>query len=232
MELISRKRYWTGDSRRSLHKHQFVFAAGKSTTDATYVLWNIQQMYCEKKRKMYHIFVDLEKAFDRVPRGALQWALRWKKVPEKIVRLVMALYLNSTSSVSAAGGMSSSFQILVGVLQGSALSPLLFNLVMEEATKECRRGLPWDILYADDLVLTAESMDELVLQFGRWKDALETRGLKVNISKTKVMVTGKECEEPLNSGRYPCGACGKGVRVNSFLCNECGRWVHQRCSVL
>ena len=44
-------------------------------------------------------------------------------------------------------------------------------------------------------------MDELVLQFERWKNALETRGLKVNASKTKVMATGKECEEPLNSRR-------------------------------
>ena len=50
----------------------------------------------------------------------------------------------------------------------------------------------------------------------------------MNVSKTKVMVTGKE--EPLNSGRCPCGVCGKGV--NSVLCTECGRWVHQRCSGL
>ena len=71
------------------------------------------------------------------------------------------------SGVSAAGGVSNNFNISVGVHQSSALSPLLFNLVMDEATRECRRGLPWDILYADDLVLMAESMDEVVLQFER-----------------------------------------------------------------
>ena len=45
----------------------------------------------------------------------------------------------------------------IRVHQGSAQIPLLFNLVMEEATKECRRGVPWDVLHADDLVLTAET---------------------------------------------------------------------------
>ena len=52
-----------------INDNQFWFAARKSTTDATYVLRNIQQKYCEKKKKLYHIFVDLEKAFDMVPTG-------------------------------------------------------------------------------------------------------------------------------------------------------------------
>ena len=51
------------------------------------------------------------------------------------------------------------FGIEVGVHQGSVLSPLLFIVVMEEATKECRVGDPWELLYADDLVLTAESRE-------------------------------------------------------------------------
>ena len=57
------------------------------------------------------------------------------------------------------GGRSREFQIAVDVHQGSALSPLLFITVMEEATRECRRGDPWELLHADDLVLTAESKE-------------------------------------------------------------------------
>ena len=49
------------------------------------------------------------------------------------------------------------FPIGVGVHQGSALSQLLFMLVMEEATKHCRRGDPWELLNADDLVLSADT---------------------------------------------------------------------------
>ena len=91
------------------------------------------------------------------------------------------------------------------------MSPLLFNLVMEEAAKECRRGVPWDMLYADDLVLSAESKEEVLEQFNRWISAMESKGLKVNLSKTKILVTGKECESMITSGEYPCGVCGRGV---------------------
>ena len=153
-------------------------------------------------------------------------------MPEKLVRLVMALYSGARSSVVAAGGPSAPFEISVGVHQGSALSPLLFNLVMEEATKDCRRGVPWDMLYADDLVLTAESRAEVLERFDSWKDAMESKGLKVNIEKTKVLVSGKESETVVSSGEYPCGVCGRGVRQNSVLCTICGKWIHKRCSGL
>ena len=103
---------------------------------------------------------------------------------------------------------------------------------MEEATKECSRGVPWDMLYADDLVLTAESKEEVLEQFNSWKSAMESKGLKVNLSKTKILVTGKECESVITSGEYPCGVCGRGVGVNSILCTECRKWIHKRCSGL
>ena len=45
------------------------------------------------------------------------------------------------------------------------------------------------------------------------------------------MVTGKQ-EENLQSGRYPCSVCGRGVGANSILCVTCNRWCHGRCSGL
>jgi hypothetical protein len=52
-------------------------------------------------------------------------------------------------------------------------------------------GLLFEILYADDLVLMADSMEELQLKFDRWKSVIERKGLKVNMGKTKVMVSGE-----------------------------------------
>lgn len=73
----------------------------------------------------------------------------------EIINLVMTLYIGSRSRVKVAGGTSEDFKISMGVHQGSALSLMLSIIVMEEATKERRRGDPWELLYGDDLVLTA-----------------------------------------------------------------------------
>ena len=58
----------------------------------------------EKNKILYHIFVELEKAFDKVPRCAIEWALRRQMVPERLIRMVMALYSNTRSRVRVAGG--------------------------------------------------------------------------------------------------------------------------------
>ena len=210
---------------------QFGFQQGKSTTDAIFILRQVQEKYKAKRKELYHVFVDLEKAFDRVPRETIRWALRRQKVPERTVDMVMALYGNTKSRVRTYAGISEEFEIRVGVHQGSALSPLLFVLVLEEATKGGRRGL-WEMLYADDLVITAESKEAAVRRFNIWKREMEKRGMRVNMEKTKVMVTGRRPTRRREEGRYPCGVCGRNVRENSVLCTECRKWCHKRCSGL
>ena len=179
----------------NVSEQQFGFQKGRSTTDAIFILRQLQEKYCRKKRPLYHIFVDMEKAFDRVPRPVIEWALRKQSV--------MALYSCSSSKVRFAGVDSVDFPIGVGVHQGSALSPLLFVLVIEEASKSCRRGHPWELLYADDIVLTADSKERVEEMFRSWREALLSKGLKVNLAKAT--------EEVITSGRYPCAVCGSGV---------------------
>ena len=89
----------------------------------------------------------------------------------------MALHRETRSSVRVAGETSVDFWIDVGVQQGSVLSPL-FIVVMEEVTKECRVGDPWELLYADDLVLTAESREEVEALFGEWRGLLSEGDLR------------------------------------------------------
>ena len=169
--------------------------------------------------------MDLEKALDKVPRPAIRWALCRQRVPESLIDLVMELYREMRSRVRVAGETSDSFEIGVGVHQGSVLSPLIFIFIMEEATRECRVGGLWELLYADDLALTAETREEVELMFGEWRRAVEKRGLKVNLEKTKMMVTGGE----VGVGRHPCGVCGRCVGANSVLCIACGKWCHKMC---
>ena len=211
---------------------QFGFCPGRSTTGAIFCMRQIQEKYNQKKKKLYHIFVDLEKAFDRVPREIIEWALRKKEVPERMVAAIMALYVGTKSQVKTEAGTSEEFNIGVGVHQGSVLSPLLFIVVMDEATRGASRGAPWELVYADDLVLTAETEEEVLEAFEGWRVEMEARGMRVNLDKTKVMVTGKGTNHIIQSGRWPCGCCGRGVGVNSILCLQCNKWCHQRCSGL
>ena len=59
-------------------------------------------------------------------------------------------------------GVSKDFDIRVGVHQGFILNPLLFIVMMDEVTKEVRNGVPWELRYADDLGLTAESEHDVL----------------------------------------------------------------------
>ena len=77
---------------------------------------------------------------------------------EWILRLVQGMYANVPSRVHVCEGYSEEFEVKFGVHQGSVLSPLLFIIVLEALSCEFRSGVPWEDLYADDLVTITESL--------------------------------------------------------------------------
>ena len=70
---------------------QFGFMPGRGTTDAIFIARHLQEKYLDKKKDLYFAFVDLEKAFDRVPREVTRWALRQVGVEEWLVQTVLAM---------------------------------------------------------------------------------------------------------------------------------------------
>ena len=84
-------------------------------------------------------------------------------------------------------GESRAFNVKVGVHQGSVLSPLLFIIMLEALSREFSEGLPMELLYADDLVLIAETKELLLEKVRKWKEGMEKKGLRVNAGKTKIM---------------------------------------------
>ena len=208
---------------------QFGFMPEKGTIDAVFILRRLQEEYRDKDKKLYICFVDLEKAFDRVPRKVMEWAMRKKGLPEALVRAVMSLYEGAKTRVRVGSDLSDEFEVKVGVHQGSVLSPLVFAIVVDVVTESAREGVLSELLYADDLVLTSESMEGLREKFWKWKGAFESKGLKVNLGKTKVVVSGAE-EAATVSKVDSCGICKKRVMANSVLCEKCGKWIHGRCA--
>jgi len=114
--------------------------------------------------------------------------------------------------------------------QGSALSSLLFVIVMEALSREFRVALPRELLYADDLVVIAETEDNLFKRLNEWKDNVENRGMRINMSKSKVMISEKWQKVTQKAVTWPCGVCGRDVGNNSIQCTSCQKWVHSKCS--
>ena len=213
---------------------QFGFRPGRGTTDAMYIVRQVQERFLANKKELWIAFVDLEKAFDRVPREVVWWSLRKVGVDEWLINMIKAMYVGTTTAVKGKGGISEEFEVKVGVHQGSVLSPLLFTIVLEALSREFREGLPWELLYADDLALLAESEELLIEKINRWKGGMERKGLKVNMGKTKILRCQSKSGSVLReeSGKYPCGVCKRGVGKNSIFCSGCNKWVHKKCSKL
>ena len=117
----------------------------------------------------------------------------------------------------------------VGVHQGFVLSPLLIIPVLEVLSREFRSGVPWEVLYADDLVLIADNKEECIPMLKAWRAGMKSRGLRVIMKKPKFLVSGDGHEVLQKYVKYLSAVCCSGVGRNSTLCSQCMVWVHKMC---
>ena len=148
--------------------------------------------------------------------------MRKKGLPEVIESAVMSHYHGAKMKVRVGSELYQEFLVQVGVHQGSVLSPLLFAIAVNIISENAREGLMNEILYANDLVLMSESMENLKEKTLKWQEAFESKGPKVNLKKTKVMMSGSK-GEVLRSKVDPCAKCGKRVIENLVMCTKSGK---------
>jgi hypothetical protein len=141
----------------------------------------------EQKKDLHIIFIDLEKSYDKVPRNIMWWALQKHKVSSKYIILIKDIYDNVVISVRTSDGDTNDFSINIGLYQGSALSPHLFALVMDEVIRDKQCGIPWCILFADDVVLVDESRTGVDQKLELWRRTLATKDFRLSKSKTESM---------------------------------------------
>ena len=115
-------------------------------------------------------------------------AMRELGVDEWLVKIIQLMNQNTFSKVTVGDTYSNPLSVKVGVHQGSVLSPLLFIIFLEALSREFCTGCPWELFYADDLVIISESIDDLTARVSSWKHHMETKGLRANTKKTKVML--------------------------------------------
>ena len=142
--------WWRDSSGVEIDEMQCGFMSGRGTTDAIFIVRQLQEKHLAVNKPLYMAFVDLEKAFDRVPR-----AMHKLGIDEWLVPLVQSMYKDVRSRVRVGDGYSEEFGVGVGVHQGSVLSPLLFIIVLEALSRAFPTGCPWELLYADNLMISA-----------------------------------------------------------------------------
>ena len=110
------------------------------------------------------------------------------KVPTKYITLIKDIYKDATNCVRTCGGDTTDFPIKIGLHQGSALSPYLFALVMDEVTRNIQGDIPWCMLFADDVVLVDESRAGVNGKLELWRSTLESKGFRLNRTKTEYIM--------------------------------------------
>ena len=152
-------------------------------------------------KKIYFCFIDYAKAFDCVGHNKLRKILKEMGIPDYLTCLLRNLYAGQEATVRTGHGTTDWFQIGKGVRQGCILSPCLFNLYAEYIMRnigleETQAGIKiagrniYNLRYADNTTLMAESEEDLKSLLMKVKEKNEKVGLKLNIQKTKIMASG------------------------------------------
>ena len=170
---------------QELGEEQQGFRKGRGTTDGMFALRQMVEKRLEMQGRMAVGFVDLEKAYDTVPREMVITTVRWMAVPEAEARMVEAMYERTKGRVVVGSGLSEEFPVNIGLRQGSALSPLLFIMVMEIISRKIStKDILRKMMYADDLAIRAERKQNLHEVLEERKRVFEKYGLRMSLEKT------------------------------------------------
>jgi hypothetical protein len=169
-------------------ENQFEFMPRRSTMEEIFLIRQLMERYREQKKDMRMIFFYLEKAYDKVPRNVMWWALQKHKVPLKYITLIKYMYDNVVTSVQTSDGDTNDFLINIGMHQGLALSFYLFALVMDEVTRDIQGGIPWCMLFAYDVVLVDESRTGVDQKLKLWRWTLKAKCFRLSMFKMEYIM--------------------------------------------
>ena len=181
-----------------LDEWQYGFRPGRGTQLAISILRKLQEEARYKNINMYVIFIDLEKAFDSVPRESLWSCLKRLGIRGRMLEIIKAFHEGFEGSIG-----DETFNMDKGVRQGCVLGPLLFNIVFDTVVKRAiLNGLSGGVMmkhedgsfleinrlaYADDLCLIDTEWNNLINNLNILNASFLDLGLKINIGKTKVL---------------------------------------------
>lgn len=187
-----------------LREEQCGFRKGRSCSDAIFTIEQLIQKRREFNLPTCILFIDYEKAFDRLSRNKLWEIMSDKGFPEHIVKVVQSLYFKSNIIIDKGGPISDSIlEINQGVRQGCPLSPALFSIYIDEVIGQWQLALTTDfkinnkilntILFADDQTIFGDSESDLQLAVHKLNEIAKKFNMTISESKSKVMAfNGKD----------------------------------------
>ena len=191
-----------GAIEEALGEDQFGFRRNKGTREAVLGLRLITEKVIAREKKLYIGFVDLEKAFDNIRWEKLFEILKKAGITYRDRRVIHALY-KEQQAVMEFDQQQKFVQIRKGVRQGCTLSPLIFNLYIEDAINMLKDKIEFGIniqgknismlRFADDIAVLANSESELEIALNEMETVLaQGYGMKINKSKTEILVCSKK----------------------------------------
>ena len=198
--------------KKLLHPSQIGFLPGHRTADHVFTLRTlIDKHVSHRKEPIYACFVDFKKAFDSIWHKGLLYKLLSSNINGNFYNLIKDLYSKSNCSIKLDQHKTKSFKYLRGVRQGCILSPLLFNLylndlpfLLDNTSHSDPLVLPNGVklnslLYADDLILLSRSQQGLQNCLNKLQSFCDDWKMTVNLKKTKTMIFQKKVRKPRNA---------------------------------
>lgn len=185
----------------ALPEEQAGFRKDRSCADQIFILREIIESRRNSRLPTYACFIDLKQAFPSTWRDAMWHRLRIAGISGKMYRTIRALYMNTESAIITPYGLTDSFTSDLGTRQGAVLSPFLFSLVISPIVDELheldlgvRLGtiLIPGLLYADDIILLAETPQQLSAMLDHATHLFHDWRFTVSDKKSQIVILGND----------------------------------------
>ena len=186
------------DKNKLISTKQIGFMKGARTSDHIFLLQTIIEKVVKKtKGKLYAAFIDFKKAYDTVDREKLFNRLKQLGIRGIYLNNIIAMYKNTSYKIKLTNGFLDPLECNLGLKQGCPLSPMLFNLYIDDVENifddQCNPVILQEekihhFLYADDLVILSETADGLQRSLNKLSEYAKQKDLTISIKKSKTLI--------------------------------------------
>ncbi|KAL6121049.1 hypothetical protein NUSPORA_02097 [Nucleospora cyclopteri] len=194
MKVMNNRLLHTHEKSRLTGSHQIGFMPGIEGLSAVATLVEVAQRRMRNNLETWVAFLDLKKAFDLVPHYLLMKKLREKGIGEMFCKLIENIYEKTECEVRINDATFEGFSVGKGVRQGCPLSPILFDIFIDDLFSNMTpiqipdtKSEFCGILFADDTLLISESVDEMKKKIVLVKKWLQENGMELNVEKSGIM---------------------------------------------